>query len=160
MTQTLEQWAIRWQVPAAALHELRADFGHFDETPDAHAALHGSEAAVQARVRVECSRAGWRVFRNNNGAGKLEDGSFLRWGLANDSKSLNDALKSSDLIGMRPRLIGPSDVGQTIGQFVSLEVKAAGWHYTGTPREVAQDAWLRLVRAFGGHARFTTGAIE
>jgi hypothetical protein len=156
---TLEQWAVRWHVPADALLELRASFGHFDATPPGPV-VGPSEAAVQTRVRLEASRAGWRAWRNNIGAGRIDGGSYVRWGLANDSAQLNAALKSSDLIGIRPRLIGSSDVGTTIGQFVSLECKAVGWKYTGTDRERAQDAWLRLVRGMGGHARFTTGEIE
>lgn len=155
---TLEQWALRWQVPLDALHELRRAFGQSDNPP---APLVGaSEAAVQTRVRLEASRRGMRVFRNNVGGGKLADGSFVRWGLANDSAALNEKLKSSDLIGIRPVVITDTHVGSTIGQFVSLEVKAAGWRFTGTEREVAQEAWLRLVTSLGGHARFTTGEIE
>lgn len=152
----LEQWAIRHGVTHAALADLRDNvLGH---TPPELIAPHlgNSEAAVQVRVRIAVSRMGWRVFRNNVGAGKLQDGSFVRWGLCNDSAQLNDKLKSSDLVGIRPVLITPMHVGRLIGQFVSLEVKEAGWHYTGTPREVAQNAWLGLITALGGHARFVT----
>lgn len=156
---TLEQWALKWGVPLAALQELRADMG-YDEAPEA-ATLGAAEAAVSARVRLACSRAGWRVFRNNVGAGTVvESGSFLRWGLANDSEKLNASIKSSDLIGVRPMTIKREHVGSILGQFVSLEVKAEGWRFTGTPRETAQDKWLKLIRSLGGHARFTTGAIE
>lgn len=151
----LEQWAIRHNVSHVALAELRRGFGHIDN-PAPFPETGSSEAAVQARVRLMASTLGWRVWRNNNGAGKLSDGSFVRWGLANDSAGLNAKLKSSDLVGIRPHLIGPSDVGRTLGQFVSLEIKAAEWKYTGTEREVAQDAWLRLVTSLGGHARFVT----
>lgn len=156
---TLEQWAIRWAVPLDALHELRASFGQID-TPPVQPIAGDSEAAVQTRVRLEASRLGWRVWRNNNGAGKLSNGSFVRWGLANDSEQLNRALKSSDLIGIRPVTIEQEHVGSVIGQFVSLEVKAAGWNYVGNDHERAQDAWLRLVRGMGGHARFTTGDVK
>lgn len=156
---TLIDWASRWGIPAAALLSLQADV--FGATPDAvpTPGLPDSEAAVQVRVRLDASRAGWRVFRNNVGAGMV-DGQFLRWGLANDSVRMNEALKSSDLIGVRPVLVRSDHVGTVIGQFVSLEVKRLGWRYAGTPREVAQQAWLRLVAGLGGHARFTTGELE
>lgn len=155
---TLEQWAIRWGVPHAALAELRADMGHDD--PGVTDPGHG-EAYVQSTVRLACSRAGWRVWRNNVGAGTVqESGSFLRWGLANDSERMNRAVKSADLIGVRPLTVTPDLVGSIVGQFVSLECKPGGWRFTGTPREIAQDRWAQIIRALGGRARFTTGAIE
>lgn len=156
---TLEQWAIKHGVSLVALQDLRGMFGHRTSAPPLPLAG-DSEAAVQTRVRLDSSRAGWRVWRNNIGAGKLSDGSFVRWGLANDSAQLNASLKSSDLIGVRPVRVTPEHVGSVIGQFVSLEVKEAGWHFTGTEREIAQQRWLELIRSHGGHARFTTGAIE
>jgi hypothetical protein len=155
---TLEQWALKWGVPHAALVELRDDLGH-DDTPEATDLAHG-EAYVQSAVRLACSRRGWRVWRNNIGAGRLEGGSFVRWGLANDSTKLNESIKSADLIGIRPLTITPHHVGSTIGQFVSLECKPEGWRFSGTAREIAQDKWAQLIRALGGHSRFTTGAIE
>lgn len=158
---TLETWAQQWHVSPAAVHDLRVRFGEIAQA--APLPIEGtSEAAVQARTRLATSRLGWRVWRNNSGAGKLDSGNFVRFGLANDSEQLNKQLKSGDLIGARPRLIGPSDVGSTIGQFVSLECKPSAWRYTGTPREVAQLAWINLITALGGHARFVSseGAID
>lgn len=81
----------------------------------------------------------------------------VRYGLANDSKQANDALKSGDLIGIRRVIISPDMVGHTIGQFVSRECKAPGWKFTGSGREAAQSAWAILVRNYGGDAAFTTG---
>lgn len=149
----LDEWARRWSIPARAVADLRERFGEVANNPPLPLAGE-SEAAVSARVRVAASQLGWRLWRNNLGAGTLDTGSFVRFGLANDSEALNRQLKSSDQIGIRPRIIGPSDVGSTIGQFVSFECKRSDWKYTGTPREVAQNAWLNLIAACGGHARF------
>ena len=116
-----------------------------------------SEAAVSVEVRLEASRLGIRLWRNNVGAGYMQDGSFIRWGLANESAAMNRLIKSADLIGVRPILITPAMVGRTIGQFVSREAKRAGWKWSGTDREVAQLAWADLVNSLGGDAAFTTG---
>ena len=116
-----------------------------------------NEAAVSVQVRLEASRLGLRLWRNNVGAGYMQDGSFLRWGLANDSAAVNARLKSADLIGIRPVLITPQMVGAVLGQFVSREVKASNWRWRGTDREQAQMAWAELVNSLGGDAAFATG---
>ena len=116
-----------------------------------------SEAAVQALVRLEASAMGIALWRNNVGVLKDERGVPVRYGLANDSSQVNANFKSADLIGIRPVFITPAHVGLVLGQFVSREVKAPGWRYTGTEREAAQLAWLELVRRYGGDAAFATG---
>lgn len=150
----LTQWAAQWGVPAAALADLQVRMGMIGLTPPAEPGR--SEAAVQSRVRLAASKAGKRLFRNNSGAGYDEAGNFMRWGLGNDSMALNKVLKSSDLVGVEPRIIQPADVGHLFGQFVSYEVKHADWKYTGTEREVAQAAWLTLINSLGGKAKFIT----
>jgi hypothetical protein len=117
-----------------------------------------SEAAVQAAVRLEYARRGYRLFRNNSGALRDESGRLVRFGLGNDSPQINAVLKSSDLIGWHPTLVTPEMVGTCVARFVSLECKPPGWHLTpGDKRAQAQDAWLRLVLEGGGEARFMTG---
>lgn len=154
----LEEWAIQWGVPHAALMDLRARMGlHAALGQPQHEADGHSESWATAKVRMEASRKGVVLWRNNNGAGTLEDGSFLRWGLANDSKKVNEVLKSGDLIGIRPVAITPAHVGRTIGQFVSREMKPPGWTYKATEREVAQLEWANLIVSRGGDAGFATG---
>jgi hypothetical protein len=153
----LEAWAIQWGVPYAALADLRdrmrlAGGDYMDDKAGE------SEAAVQAQVRLEASRKGVLLWRNNVGALKDERGVMVRYGLANTSKGENKVLKSADLIGVRPVLIGPQHVGQLLGQFVSREVKEKGWTYSGTEREQAQLAWANLILSCGGDASFCTGA--
>ena len=116
-----------------------------------------SEAHVLSQVRLEATELGIRLFRNNVGACYTREGSFLRYGLANDSHALNSRIKSADLIGIRPVLVIPSMVGQTIGQFVSREIKYSQWKYTGTDREKAQLAWAELIMSLGGDSGFSTG---
>jgi len=150
----LNKWAIKWGVPYDAVDDLRREFGLADTTPVNCVAEGLSEAAIQNLVRLEASHKGMRVFRNNVGATYTEDGSFLRYGLANDSKQMNDHVKSSDLIGIRPVVITAVMVGSVIGQFVAREVKAGNWKYTGSKREVAQLRFLEIVVSLGGDGAF------
>lgn len=150
---TLGEWAQRWGLSPQALVEL----GTVLTTEPV--AGPGAESRALSQVRLAASEAGWRLFRNNVGACTDSDGRFIRYGLANDSKRINDALKSSDLIGIRPFVVTQAWVGHTVGQFVALEVKRPGWTYSGTSREPAQAAFLALVESLGGYGRFTTGGL-
>jgi len=91
------------------------------------------------------------------GAMASPNGSFVRFGLANDSQAVNAVFKSSDLIGIRPVLITQEFVGKTIGQFVAREVKKHDWVYKNTPREKAQKSFIDLINNLGGDAAFATG---
>lgn len=152
----LNQWAIRWGVPHLALEDLRRQMA-MDDPPPPPSAAGKSEAWAQSLVRIEASQRGARLWRNNVGALLDARGVPVRYGLANDSKALNDKIKSADLVGIRPVLIRADHVGTTIGQFLCREIKAPGWHYSGTAHEVAQLAWANLITGLGGDAGFATG---
>ena len=147
----LTAWAAKHGIPYTALNELMVMMG---TSIDPVGVAGQSEAGVQSRIRLEASQKGLRLWRNNVGAGMLEDGSFIRWGLANETKAMNKITKSSDLIGIRPVLITQEMVGQTIGQFVAREVKAGDWFYTATEREVAQLNFIQLALSLGADAAF------
>jgi hypothetical protein len=153
MNPAVYQWAARNRVSMQALHELQALFGMHGGHDLPPAVKGTSEAAVQAAVRLEAARKGVRLFRNNVGALIDSRGVPVRYGLANESKQVNEVMKSADLIGWRPVVIG----GQCVAQFVSRECKKVGWHYTGDAHEQAQLAWAQLVTAAGGDAAFCTG---
>ena len=152
----LNEWAIKWGVPFEAVEDLRRQMTATSTEPQATADGE-SEAAVQTRIRLEASLKGLRLWRNNVGACMDDNGNFIRYGLANDSKQMNDVIKSSDLIGIRPVVITQSHVGHTIGQFVAREIKPSTWRYSGTKREAAQLAFLELVAGLGGDAQFANG---
>ena len=156
-SMNLNKWAIRHNIPAEALADLRQQMGQVVTDPINVSPVDESEAAVQQRIRLEASRLGARLFRNNVGACMDSTNRLVRYGLANDSPALNKTIKSSDLIGIKPVTITESMVGSIIGQFVAREVKAAEWEYTGTDREHAQLKFLELITALGGDAAFATG---
>ena len=115
-----------------------------------------NEDEVIQQIRLAASKAGARLWRNNNGAAYDARGHLVRYGLANESERISKEIKSSDLIGIEPVLILPEHVGKIIGRFVSPEVKRTGWTYTGKDREKAQLAWINLINSLGGRAMFAT----
>lgn len=155
VAMSMHEWAIKWGVPFAALRDLEHEV--FNMSPAADPEDVSSEAAAQAQVRLEASEKGCRLWRNNVGVLPDATGRPVRYGLANDSKQLNTVIKSSDLIGIRPILIGPRHIGQVIGQFIGREMKAPGWSFTGSKRESAQLEWAKCINALGGDAKFATG---
>ena len=105
-------------------------------------ALAQTEAQAQQAIRLAAPAHGVTLWRNNSGATQDETGRQIRFGLGNDSAKVNREKKSSDLIGIETVVITPDMVGQTVGIFVSYEVKRPGWVYTGTEREQAQKSLI------------------
>jgi len=149
----IHQWAIKHHVSMIALQELLYMFGAIDNS-FAPRPSDRSESAVQASRRIAASKRGARLWRNNVGAGYMEDGSFVRFGLMNDSEKMNKVIKSPDLVGIQPVLITAEMVGQFIGQFYAEECKPENWRFTGTDHENAQLAAIQLIVSLGGDAKF------
>lgn len=145
------EWAERWKIPPAALRELCEASLHLDSDPDDKS----GEGRVQSEVRLAAARKGIYLFRNNVGAGKMESGNFVRYGLCNDSAKLNKQVKSGDLIGWEPVKITCEMAGSTIARFTSVECKRSGWKFAGTLEELAQVSWATLVNGQGGRAIIT-----
>jgi len=159
--KTIDEWAHRWGIPAQAMDELKAVMGvaalSVMSVPDSGTAP-GSEGRQQSLVRLEAAKLGIHLFRNNSGAFKDESGRLIRYGLANESKQVNEVLKSPDLIGWRKRLITPDMVGTIIGQCTMREMKYEGWTFNpNDPHEQAQFNFLKLGIADGCDAAFATG---
>lgn len=152
----LNQWAQRWGISEQALDDLRRTIGT-KNTGNVHDADLLSEAGVQSVIRLEASQKGCRLWRNNVGATYTPEGSFIRYGLANESAGVNKQIKSADLIGIKPIRITHNMVGMVIGQFMSREIKSANWRYTGSDREAAQLRWAELILSLGGDACFAVG---
>jgi len=115
-----------------------------------------AESSIQAAIRLAASQRGWRLFRNNVGVMTREDGVPVRFGLANDSKQMNQQYKSGDLIGIMPIVITPEHIGHTLGIFTSIECKHPDWRPTPSDeRYQAQKRWADLVLSLGGYATIT-----
>lgn len=151
----IDEWAARWGIAPHVLDDLKKSMGMTGTDPATCGA--GSEAAVQNLVRLEATRLGGRLWRNNVGVAMDERGVPIRYGLCNDSQKLNKLVKSSDLIGVMPRLVTPDMVGRVVGIFTAREIKTPGWVYRGSDRERAQLKFLEIVAGLGGNAGFATG---
>lgn len=165
---TYDEWARRHPRASAELQEM-----HNAAPWSAREDAERPEAWAQQQARLKAARQGALAWRNNVGATPAKERCAcpkcgfafeikrqpIRYGLANDSAQLNSRIKSSDLILAIPRVVRPQDVGATIAQFGSLEVKRPGWHYTGKGQEPGQMAWLSLIQKIGGYAAFTTGEV-
>lgn len=140
---TLAEWCARWHIPPQAIRELVA--------PDNPVTIGGdaSEANVQVNIRLAAAALGVTLWRNNSGAHVDASGRQVRYGLGNDSKRLNAAFKSADLIGLTGT-----------GRFVAVECKAGSWRYVGNEREQAQSRFLSHVKASGGAAGFATSVDD
>lgn len=160
MNTLLEDWAELWGIPQEALDDL-ADRSVHACSPDNLATMKSSaESYVQSMVRLAAPVAGYVLWRNNVGALMDKTGRPVRYGLANDSKQLNESIKSADLIGWQPVTISADMVGQRIARFVSIECKEAGWEYNpNDEHEKAQKRWADMVTAAGGVACFSTGGL-
>jgi hypothetical protein len=153
----IDEWARVWGIPLTALADLRARMGVAQMPAIELDGKPGSEVRQQSLVRLDAASNGVWLTRNNVGALLDNRGVPVRYGLANESRTQNESIKSADLIGMRPTLIGPHHVGMVIAQFVSREVKHEGWTYKGDKHEAAQLNWCNFVNSKGGDAAFCTG---
>lgn len=112
------------------------------------------EQRVTRDILTSTSGSSLTLWRNNVGAtpvlynAKGERLRPVRYGLANDSKEMNETLKSGDLIGWR-------DIrcrcGLQYAVFTSIEAKAPAWDFDTTSAHIdAQRRWAELVRKHGG----------
>lgn len=98
-----------------------------------------NEKSLQSLIqRTLGSRPDVRVFRNQVGVYRLEDGRVITSGLCKGS---------ADIIGFQSVTITPEMVGQTVAVFLSVEVKSP----TGRARP-EQENWAAFIKKAGGKA--------
>ena len=99
-----------------------------------------TEQQIQQAIRLAIGAPGTgaTIWRNNTGALRDERGRLVRYGLCQGS---------ADLIGFRRVTVTPEMVGQTVAEFVAIEVKA------GSGRVTPEQAnFLAVVGEAGGVA--------
>jgi hypothetical protein len=104
-----------------------------------------NEAKVQNTIRLALGRGLVRLWRNNTGALKDQQGRMVTFGLCKGS---------SDLIGWRSVTITPDMVGQQLAVFVAIEVKDKG---RATPEQLQ---FIDVVRKAGGLAGVARSTAE
>jgi hypothetical protein len=97
-----------------------------------------SEQHIQQHIRLACSTGPVRLFRNNTGALRDQNGRPVSFGLCKGS---------ADLIGWTTRTITADMVGHQVAVFTSIEVKTATGRLTPEQRQ-----WLAAVEDAGGIA--------
>jgi hypothetical protein len=182
MRTEIEQWADRYRVPPIALKELYEiltpplpDFGATRNERSEQNKIRA--AAPLAGASLWRNNSG--VARESNGPGRCpkcdsvlpiashavacpgcrkrilrgEATRYVRYGLGNDSRKINDRFKSPDLIGLTPVIIRPEHIGRTFGVFTGIEVKTGP---TNATRLKAQRNFLNHIRMKGGIACFAS----
>ena len=114
-----------------------------------------SETAVDKEAALALSQEGCRLMRNNVGAFQDKNGQWVRYGLANESKAMNTATKSSDRIGWTIVEITPEMVGRKVAVFTAIEMKKEGYKPSGKAANshyAAQQNFCNTVKKAGGIA--------
>ena len=96
--------------------------------------MQNPETKIQNRIMMDMSKKGYLVWRNQVGLFKTIDGRTVNIGIKG----------SSDLMAIKPTVITPEMVGQTLAVFVAVEVKTA----TGQQSE-PQKKWQKAVEKLG-----------
>ena len=96
--------------------------------------MQNPETKIQNRIMMDMSKKGYLVWRNQVGLFKTIDGRTVNIGIKG----------SSDLMAIKPTVITPDMVGQTLAVFVAVEVKTA----TGRQSE-PQKKWQKAVEKLG-----------
>ena len=96
--------------------------------------MRNPETNIMNKIMLAMSKKGWLCWRNQVGLFKTMDGRTVNIGIKG----------SSDLMAVKPTVITPDMVGQTLAVFVAVEVKTA----TGRQSE-PQKKWQNAVEKLG-----------
>lgn len=114
------------------------------------------EQDVLNKFRMDKAQQGVELWHNLSGALYNPAGRLVRFGLCNDSPTINQKIKSADLIGGEEITITHEMIGTKILQLVAYEVKHPEWKYRGDRHEAAQKVFIDKINRKGGKAAFVT----
>lgn len=110
------------------------------------------ESATTSHIRLAAAKLNCPLWRNNCGGFYDNQGRFVRYGLGSEAK-----LASSDFIGICPTVITSDMVGQTVGVFLAVEMKADNWHLNTNDKHIMQQKqFIDIVQQYGGLSGFAT----
>lgn len=117
------------------------------------------ESTIISHIRLDAAQRNLELWRNNSGGFYDETGRFVRYGLG--SFLPQQKLKSSDFIGITPRIVTPDMLGQIVGIFTAVETKPENWKYNPKEeRSLHQQNFINLVLKAGGYAGFARNIQE
>jgi len=98
------------------------------------------EGALINAIRLEASKCGARLFRNNVGTLQTAEGRYVQYGIG--------GVGGADIVGWTPVTITPEHVGRTLAIFTAIEAKTGRLKPTHE-----QESFLQAVERAGGIAR-------
>lgn len=114
------------------------------------------ESAVTSHIRLAAAKLNTPLWRNNRGAFRDDTGRLVKYGLGSEAD-----LSSSDYIGIRPVLITPDMVGQVLGVFTAVEMKAEGFKFNKNDKHLLnQKIFIDIVKQYGGFAGFASSVED
>lgn len=114
------------------------------------------ESAVTSHIRLAAAKLNTPLWRNNRGAFRDDTGRLVKYGLGSEAD-----LSSSDYIGIRPVLITPDMVGQVLGVFTAVEMKAEGFKFNKNDKHLLnQKIFIDIVNQYGGFAGFASSVED
>lgn len=115
-----------------------------------------SESKVTSHVRLAAAQLNTPLWRNNCGGFYDNTGRFIRYGLGSEAE-----LASSDFIGIRPVLITPDMIGQVLGVFTAVEMKAENFKFNKNDKHLLkQKHFIDIVQQYGGFAGFASSVDD
>jgi len=105
------------------------------------------DSAISDRVLLELTAQDFLLWRNPVGAGRMDSGQYVKYGVCNPG--------GSDLIGLRSVTITPDMVGQRVAIFAAIESKSK--NYRVSP---PQRIFLNAISRAGGIAQIAKEQLD
>lgn len=122
------------------------------------------EGKASQNVKLRASEWGCRLYKNNTGVAYDQGGRPVFFGLGNEGKKDDDAIRTPDHVGWLDVTITPEMVGKKIPVFMALDAKKLGFKekitYPKHTREYGQNKFFDIVKRFNGIAGFASCAED